>query len=367
MDPNNYGNLLATLEDRLARLERPSIISMTTDFGQYDGYVGTMKGVIHTLLPGASVVDISHEVGAQQIHEGAFILYRAYRYFPASAVHLAVVDPGVGSMRRPIVLVTRHGTFVGPDNGIFTYVLRAEQMPTGYPELEGGTAWAGGMWGVAPHWAGDEPTNGHVEPGEDLDLAGEGELDIDIEDEEGEQDEEDDPDLARSPAFPRAYHLTNPDYWLPSVSTTFHGRDIFAPVAAHLASGAHIERMGIPVSLDTLVTLPINAPRVHGSGRGTTVTGQVIHLDRFGNIITNLPERLLGPLLEDATSAPVVEIAGHHIFGLAGSYTDVREGHPVALIGSEGLLEIAMRNTNAAQRMKVRIGDPVRIIVNKPE
>ncbi|MDQ3928958.1 MAG: SAM-dependent chlorinase/fluorinase, partial [Chloroflexota bacterium] len=123
---NAYRGLLSGLEERLERLERPPVISITTDFGLYDGYVGTMKGVIHTLLPDAVVVDISNDITPQQIHEGAFILYRAYRYFPASAIHVAVVDPGVGSSRRSIVLVTHHGTFVGPDNGIFTYVLRAE-------------------------------------------------------------------------------------------------------------------------------------------------------------------------------------------------------------------------------------------------
>src|SRR5438270_5609708 len=113
---NVHRGLTAALEDRLERLERPPVITLTTDFGQYDGYVGTMKGVIHTLLPDAVVVDISHDVTPQQIQEGAFILYRAFRYFPASAIHVAVVDPGVGSTRRSIVLTTGHGTFVGPDN-----------------------------------------------------------------------------------------------------------------------------------------------------------------------------------------------------------------------------------------------------------
>jgi S-adenosyl-L-methionine hydrolase (adenosine-forming) len=362
MGMNVYRAQLAGFEDRLERLERPPVISMTTDFGLYDGYVGTMKGVIHTLLPDARVVDISHDVTPQQIHEAAFILYRAYRYFPASAIHLAVVDPGVGSVRRPIVLVTRHGTFVGPDNGIFTYVLRAEQIPGQGPELEGRPAWAGGMWGVAPNWAGlnpqqSQPLREFEEPSNGMEMEDE---------EEGVEDPADPLLEARSAApLPRAYHLVNPDYWLASVSTTFHGRDVFAPVAAHLASGAHPERMGELVPLDSLVTLPVSAPRVLGSGRDTTVMGQVIHVDRFGNIITNLPERLLGPLLEDATSAPVVEIGGHHIFGLATSYSDVREGQPVALIGSEGLLEVAIRNSNAAQRMKVRVGDPMRLVVNR--
>src|SRR5438552_15118344 len=135
---NVHRGLTAALEDRLERLERPPVITLTTDFGEYDGYVGTMKGVIHTLLPDAVVVDISHDVTPQQIQEGAFILYRAYRYFPASAIHVAVVDPGVGSTRRSIVLTTGHGTFVGPDNGIFTYVLGAEQFrDQGYERKRG--------------------------------------------------------------------------------------------------------------------------------------------------------------------------------------------------------------------------------------
>jgi S-adenosylmethionine hydrolase len=333
---NVYRGMLSQLETRLARMERPPVITMTTDFGQYDGYVGTMKGVIHTLLPDAKVVDISHEVAPQQINEGAFILYRAYRYFPASAVHIAVVDPGVGSTRRPIVLTTHHGTFVGPDNGIFTYILRAEMSggADGEDVPTGGPAWAGGMWGVAPNWAGDEPVRKRKR--------GTGFLGVE--------------------GAPRAYHLVNSDYWVASISTTFHGRDIFAPVAAHLASGAQPERLGESIPLDSLVKRPIGAPRVNRSGKTTTITGQIVHLDRFGNIITNLPERLLAPLLEGAASI-TVEIAGHMIKGLTHAYADVREGQPLALIGSENLLEVAIRNSNAAHRMKVRIGDAVRLVV----
>lgn len=352
-----YPSLIAGLEGRLDRLERPSFITITTDFGQYDGYVGAMKGVIYTLLPGAVVVDISHEVNPQQIHEGAFILYRAYRYFPASAVHIAVVDPGVGGSRRPIVLVTPHGTFVGPDNGIFTYVLKAEQTPIQNPELASGPPWAGGMWGVAPNWAGEGLPNGHKEPLEAMGIEDMSDMGGDVGTEEISRGEE-------AVALPKAYQLTNPDFWLSGVSRTFHGRDIFAPVAAHLSGGAQPERMGELISLDSLVMLPLSPPRVAGSGRGTTVLGQVIHVDHFGNIITNLTDRLLNPLLEEATSAPVVEIGGQHIFGLAAAYSDVREGQPVTLIGSEGLLEISIRNANAAQRMKIRIGDPIRLIIN---
>jgi S-adenosylmethionine hydrolase len=330
-----YQGLLAGLEDRLHRIERPPVITLTTDFGTHDGYVGTMKGVILALLPDAQIVDISHDITPQQIHEAAFILYRAYRYFPASTVHVAVVDPGVGTTRRPIVLATRHGTFVGPDNGIFTYVLRAEQATTDNPEVEGRPAWIGGMWGVAPNWAGNEQ----------------------------HQPTATSSSSSSPPAssLPRAYHLTNPDYWLASVSNTFHGRDVFAPVAAHLASGATPDRMGEPISLRTLVQLPTRAPRLYKTAQGTVVSGQVIYVDRFGNAITNLPQRLLDPLLNNCPTAPVIEVADHRIIGLSTSYSDVQEGTPVALIGSEKLVEIAVRNASAAQRLKLRPGDPVRI------
>ncbi|HEX8222068.1 MAG TPA: SAM-dependent chlorinase/fluorinase [Chloroflexia bacterium] len=343
-----YGNLLAGLEERLHRIEHPPVITLTTDFGTHDGYVGAMRGVIHTLLPDAKVVDISHDITPQQIQEGAFILYRAYRYFPASAVHIAVVDPGVGSSRRSIVLSTRHGTFVGPDNGIFTYVLRAEQAPVPDPEVDR-MPWIGGMWGVAPNWAGN------------LELA-EGEAGGSARDPVAGEVLEDDP-YAHPGDLPHAYHLDNPDYWLANVSNTFHGRDVFAPVAAHLASGAHPDRMATPVDVDTLVTLPDAAPRVQKSRQGTTIVGQVIHIDRFGNIITNLPDRLLEPLLEATGATALIEIAGYSIKGLGQSYADVRRGQALALIGSERLLEVAVRNASAAQRMKVSVGDQVRIVV----
>jgi hypothetical protein len=338
--------LFTGVEGRLESLERPPVITMTTDFGERDGYVGTMKGVIFTLLPNAVVVDVSHQIAPQQIHEGAFILYRAYRYFPASAIHIAVVDPGVGTSRRPIALVTRHGTFIGPDNGLFTYVLRAEQGTEQSPETVNRPAWVGGMWGIAPSWAGEDTE------GESTSIPEAGEIGTSP--------------TPQSDDLPRAYHLTASDYWLSSVSNTFHGRDIFAPVAAHLASGAHVERMAEQVGLNSLVSLPVGAPRIFQTQRNTTVVGQIVYLDHFGNIITNLPDRLLNPLLEDAVATPMIEVGAYHIRGLVTSYGDVREGQALALIGSEKLLEIAVRNASAAHRMKVRIGDPVRITVDRP-
>ena len=334
MSQNIYKGILAGLESRLERLERPPVITLTTDFGTRDGYVGTMKGVIHALLPDAKIVDISHEVERQSIHEGAFILYRAYRYFPASAVHVAVVDPGVGSTRRPIALVTPHGSFVGPDNGLFTYILRAEQAYEA-PEAARRPAWVGGMWGIAPNWAGVERAGETTESERVM-----GEL-------------------------PRAYHIANPDYWLSNVSNTFHGRDVFAPVAAYLASGAHPDRIGEELPLHSLTALPIRAPRITRSARGATVmSGQIVYVDHFGNAITNLPERLLQPLLSSGQRV-TVDVGGYRIEGLRHTYADVDEGQPVALMGSERLLEIAVRNASAAQRLKVRIGDAVRVVVEK--
>lgn len=343
-----YDNSLAGLDERLQRLERPPVITITSDFGLQDGYVGTMKGVIFSLLPDVQVVDISHSIAAHQIHEGAFVVYRAYRYFPASAIHIAVVDPGVGSARRPVVLVTRHGTFVGPDNGIFTYVLRAEQSPLHAQETGNKPAWVGGMWGIAPNWGTTSESTGPLALSAPDDAP------------TGEAASVQD---APPDALPRAYHLDNPDYWLSSVSNTFHGRDIFAPVAVHLASGAQPERMGRRIGLSSLVKLPVGAPRVYRGKQGPTVVGQVVYLDHFGNIITNLPERLLLPLLQSATAVPTIEMGSHTIVGLANSYTDVREGQPLAIIGSERLLEIAVRNAGAAQRMKVSVGDAVRITI----
>jgi S-adenosylmethionine hydrolase len=119
--------------------------------------------------------------------------------------------------------------------------------------------------------------------------------------------------------------------------------------------------MGEPISLRTLVQLPTRAPRLYKTAQGTVVSGQVIYVDRFGNAITNLPQRLLDPLLNNCPTAPVIEVADHRIIGLSTSYSDVQEGTPVALIGSEKLVEIAVRNASAAQRLKLRPGDPVRI------
>ena len=256
------------------------IITLTTDFGQADGYVGTMKGVILGIAPGTTIVDLSHEIAPQDIAAGAFVLARAYPYFPPATIHVAVIDPGVGSTRRPILLSTPRGLFVGPDNGLFSPVLAAEDA---------------------------------VE----------------------------------------TYHLDRPERWLPVVSTTFQGRDIFAPVAAHLAQGVPPAALGTPVPPAGLVRLLAPAPTVAGG----EVRGQILYIDRFGNAITNIPAALLAGLGPAATL--VVTAGGQEISGVQTTYAAGAPGALLALVGSAGLLEIAVRDGHAAHTLSCRVGDPV--------
>ena len=262
---------------RSSRLqEDKAIITLTTDFGLQDAYVGAMKGVILGIAPHAVIVDITHAVSPQDVRHAGFVLASAAPYFPPGTVHVAVVDPGVGTERRAVAVETRRARYVAPDNGILTLALQ------------------------------------------------------------------------RDPAV-RIVHLTNERYWRPSVSPTFHGRDIFAPVAAHLACGVPIEALGTPV--DAIVQLPLSQPERRPDG---SIVGHVQHIDHFGNCVTDIPAEWL------PTGAAVrVEVAGNRIHGLAPTYAAVAPGEPVALIGSTGYLELAVREGSAAQRFGIAIGDAV--------
>ncbi len=273
----------------------PPLITLTTDFGPQDGWPAAMKGVILGINPGAVVVDISHEAPPQDIAHAAFVLWTVYRYFPPDTVHVAVVDPGVGTSRRALLLVTPHGRFVAPDNGLLTYVLS--------------DAGAGAVAGQGADFL--RPVQVNVPPG------------------------------------CQAYALTQPAYWRQPVSTTFHGRDIFAPVAAHLSTGVPPADLGQPV--DWVVALNVPAPEVR---LGETV-GRIIHVDRFGNLVTSIrPEHLPGRRIQ-------AQVEGHRATGLALSYA---EGDGLlALIGSHGCLEIAARNGSAAARTGARPGSEVRV------
>ena len=282
---------------RMKSMSRSPIITLTTDFGTADGYVGTMKGVLLDIAPHATLVDITHEITPQDVREAAYILHTAYRFFPPETVHLVVVDPGVGSRRRPIALQLSRGIFVGPDNGIFSYV------------------------------SAEESTKAIVE-------------------------------------------LADSRYRLPVVSQTFHGRDIFAPAAAHLAEGIPMDELGPPVSDPVSLSLP----RIEiGPQR---IKGQVLHTDHFGNAITSIGylrwregELSFAPAFRRqaveqasfrANRASAV-VAGREIRGLRRTYSDAAPGELVALVGSEGHLEIAIREGSAAKSLGLRPGDSVEL------
>ncbi len=290
------------------------LITLTTDFGQSDGYVGTMKGVILSRAAHTHIIDLSHEIAPQDIAAGAFVLYRAYRYFPPDTIHVAVVDPGVGTGRRALLLVTDQGRFVGPDNGLFSYVLReAVALSAG---------WSGSPANVPAVW----------HPDFDLDAV-----------------------LATTPPeyLPAAYVLNNGSYWLEGPGATFQGRDIFAPVAAHLAKGVAPADLGQSVSLDTLARLPtpasLRAPDV--------IEGRVISIDHFGNMMSNIAAGLLstlGPL-----DALQVTCSQYDLRGVHAAYGAAAPGELLALINSAGLLEIAIREGNAASQLGGHVGDKV--------
>lgn len=267
---------------------RPSgIVTLTTDFGSADSYVGIMKGVILAIAPDVRLVDITHHVSPQQIHQAAYMVQTFYEYFPTGTVHLVIVDPGVGSDRAPIVIETPQGWFVAPDNGVLTYIWR--------DAIE--------RWG---------PERCH------------------------------------------ARLLSERRYWRSDISSTFHGRDIFSPVAAHLARGVPTDMLG--PRLPAPVEASLEQPGPHRCGG---LVGRIIHIDHFGNCITNITPRHLeeGGLGRGLA----VEIIGQRIEGLSRTYSDAQLGTLLTLIGSSGRLEISVRNGSAAQTLGVGIGDTVRV------
>lgn len=257
-----------------------SIISLTTDFGLEDWFVGTMKGVILGINPEARLIDITHSIPPGNIPAAAFALAASYRFFPKGSVHLAVVDPGVGSLRRAVAVQTQNHFFVGPDNGLLSWALRQERI--------------------------------------------------------------------------RAIHsLENPDCFLRSVSATFHGRDIFAPVAAHLSRGIGIQRLGPRLRKLT----PIAWPEPRRVGQVTE--GEVVYVDRFGNAITNIQKRQIANRARHPIS---VCLGGRRLCGLGEYYQAAAPGTPVAVFGSSGFLEIAVNAGNAARLFAIHIGQTVRLV-----
>jgi len=257
-------------------MERP-IITLTTDFGTKDGYVGAVKGVIKRINLQAEVMDITHQLESFDVLAAAFSLRSSSAYFPQGTVHLAVVDPGVGSERQPLLVRTESFVFVGPDNGIFSFVYDSQKI-------------------------------------------------TDI------------------------IHLSNREYFLADVSSTFHARDIFAPVAAYVTLGVDINEFGTPAT--ECLRLLIPEPKVTGN----TLTGEVIHIDGFGNLITNIGADLL-----HGKSVASVTIGRKRIGRISRSYFDISTGQAGALIDSSGFLEIAMNQGNAQRDLGAKIGTGVKV------
>ncbi len=266
------------------------VITLLTDFGLADAYVGAMKGVVLAANPQATLVDLTHDVPPQDVLQGAFLLGTAWHYFPAGTIHVAVVDPGVGTERRALLLEAHGHLFLAPDNGLLTFILPSQDADTPLHQ---------------PYRAG-------------------------------------------LPQGFRAYTLTNSRYWRHPVSATFHGRDIFAPVAAHLSQGLAPKDAGDP--MDSLIRLAIPVP----IWRDDRLAGHVLHVDRFGNVVTTLLEAALA-----GWESLVLEVGGTTVRGLVHTYAEA-DGL-AALIGSHGYLEIAMSNGSAAQVLGVKVGDEVRV------
>jgi S-adenosylmethionine hydrolase len=256
-------------------------ISLLTDFGLRDGYVGVMKGVIWKINPDAQIADITHFIEPQNIRQGALALERTAKYFPLGTVHIAVVDPGVGTNRKPMAAEIDGHFFVGPDNGLFSLVIQSAEKR--------------GLHG-------------------------------------------------------NYFTLNRPEFWLPEISNVFHGRDIFAPVGAHLSLGVPIDQMGKPLLEPVRLFIPEPQKQMDGW------FGEVIEIDNFGNLATNIRRDQI-PMDAGVT----VKIGEWMIDGLIQTFEDKPAGELIATIGTENDLMIAVVKGSAAERLKARVGDTVEI------
>ena len=254
-------------------------ITLTTDFSQQDPYVGMMKGVIAAINPQAQVIDLSHGVPPQNIMAAGLILQHSIRYFPAGTIHVVVVDPGVGSSRRPILIEFDGSYFIGPDNGVLSVAFERKQPS-------------------------------------------------------------------------QIIHLSNPTFQLQTISKTFHGRDIFAPAAAHLSLGVPVSDFG--EKLDSFIELVV--PKV--GRQEQQISGEIVYVDSFGNLFTNIRERDLTGLAKDRLR---IVLGAAEIGGLADGYASVVTGEFVCLFNSWGLLEIAVNKGSARQRTGAKVGDKVAV------
>ena len=262
--------------------KKRAVISLTTDFGLRDPFVGVMKGVILNINPSAMIVDISHEITNHDLLEAAFILYSSYKYFPPGTIHLVVVDPGVGTSRRPLLVVSDNYRFIAPDNGVLSYIYREEPLK-------------------------------------------------------------------------EVIAITAEQYFLPQISHTFHGRDVFAPVAAWLSTGIDPRKFGELVTDYTRLSIPeLVQPD------DSTLKGAIIHIDRFGNLITNIDRSTFEKMLRKSSGKKfVLQIGGEEIVKLIETYAEGKKGELFVLFNSFDLLEVTSYLESAARLLKLRRGDEV--------
>lgn len=245
---------------------KSSTITLTTDFGLKDPYAGVMKGIILSINPAARIIDISHSVKPGSVFEAAVLIREAYPFFPKGSVHVAVIDPGVGGRRRPILVKIEDYVFVGPDNGVFSPIIIDHRQAV-------------------------------------------------------------------------IVHITESRYFLPDISHTFHGRDIFAPVAAHISRGVDPLEIGTVISDPVMFEVPVS------ERRGDVLYGRIMRVDGFGNLITNIKKSELGAFV--GSGWPVINLGKLMIEGLRKSYSEVGTGEALALIGSSGCLEVAVNQGRA--------------------
>lgn len=260
---------------------RARVVSLLTDFGTADHYVGVVKAVVLAKTPEVTLVDLSHEIAPGAVEQAAFTLLASYLYFPRGSVHIAVVDPGVGSKRRALIVSCGEQLFVGPDNGIFSYLLDRESSA-------------------------------------------------------------------------QVYHVNQERFSASLSSNTFHGRDLFAPVGAAVAAGTPPAALGEPIDDPIRLTPLPPVPEVDG-----TLSGRVLHVDRFGNCVTNLT---VGDLPPDVPPF-ALQMGGTRIRELRSHYADAPGDEPFLIWGSSGFLEISINSGSAARRLGIEAGDSLRLVL----
>ena len=266
--------------------ENLPIITLLTDFGLEDEYVGVMKGVILSINNRVHLVDITHSVGRHDVMQAALVINASFRYFPKGSIHIVVVDPGVGGKRKVICLKKEGHFFLAPDNGILSLIV------------------------------GDGKVDGICQ-------------------------------------------VTNQAYFLTPVSGTFHGRDIFAPVAAHLSSGVDMFRLGEKTGISDIVRLDIHAPSISSDDE---LIGEILSIDRFGNLVTNIDFKLFETFIKETKLKDItVNLGKFKIKGVSGSYEAVEIGSPVALFGSRNSLEISVNQGDARIYFGASVGQTVRV------